>query len=203
MTTPSALNHDVYYHIYNRGNNRENIFIETRNYAYFLTLYSKYIEPVADTFAYCLLRNHFHLLVRIKTIEEIQTFRVFETRKVSTPSQQFGNFFNAYAKAINAATARVGSLFQKPFGRIPVQSDAHLYRLITYIHKNPEKHGFVADFRDWPHSSYRALLSTKPTRVQRDAVLALFGSLENLQTAHIKHIENSVINYLISEDFDD
>ncbi|MBN1976347.1 MAG: hypothetical protein JW918_03000, partial [Anaerolineae bacterium] len=60
------LEHGQYYHIYNRGNNGENIFIEERNYSYFLGLYAKYIEPIADTFAYVLLRNHFHLLVRIK-----------------------------------------------------------------------------------------------------------------------------------------
>jgi REP element-mobilizing transposase RayT len=55
-----------YYHVLNRGNNRENLFIEERNYAYFLQLYGKYISPIADTFAYCLLRNHFHLLIRVK-----------------------------------------------------------------------------------------------------------------------------------------
>jgi REP element-mobilizing transposase RayT len=59
-----------YYHIYNRGNNGENIFREERNYRYFLQLYVKYIVPIAVTYAYCLLANHFHLLVRIKTEDE-------------------------------------------------------------------------------------------------------------------------------------
>ena len=54
-------------HIYNRGNNRENLFKEAKNYPYFLKLYSKHVERVASTFAYCLLRNHFHFFVRIKT----------------------------------------------------------------------------------------------------------------------------------------
>lgn len=48
-----------YYHIYNRGNNGEDIFLEARNYDYFLNLYQKYISPIAETFAYCLLKNHF------------------------------------------------------------------------------------------------------------------------------------------------
>ena len=61
----------VIYHIYNRGNNEEDIFIEERNYNYFMKLYAKYIMPVAETYAYCLLRNHFHLMVRIKSPEEI------------------------------------------------------------------------------------------------------------------------------------
>lgn len=57
----------VTYHIYYRGNNGETIFPEEQNYANFMQLYSKYIAPIADTFAYCLLRNHFHFLIRIKT----------------------------------------------------------------------------------------------------------------------------------------
>ena len=72
------------YHIYTRGNNRENLFFEARNYRHFLRLYGRYIEPVADTFAYCLLRNHLHLLVYVKTVEEQEaTYQQTQTRRVS------------------------------------------------------------------------------------------------------------------------
>jgi len=66
VSKPIPLQPGKYYYIYNRGNNRENIFLEERNYPYFLRHYARHIEPVADTFVYCLLRNHFHFLVRIK-----------------------------------------------------------------------------------------------------------------------------------------
>lgn len=56
-----------FYHIYNRGNNGGDIFFDDENYNYFLKLLAKYITPVADIYAYCLMRNHFHLLVRIKS----------------------------------------------------------------------------------------------------------------------------------------
>ncbi len=195
-----------YYHIYNRGNNQENIFREERNYPYFLKLYAQDIEPIADTFAYCLLRNHFHLLVRIKSLEEQE-----ETRRVSREAtlrvckdagQQFGNFFNAYAKAINKAYRRTGSLFQHPFGRIEVTSDAYFVQLVTYIHQNPQKHGFVADFRDWPYSWYHTLLVTKPTRLKRDEVLAWFGGVDNLEAAHCQEVAHRQIAALAPEDFD-
>ena len=124
MTKPAALQHGSYYHFYNRGNNRENIFIEERNYAYFLQLYARHITGIADTYAYCLLRNHFHFLVRIKTVEEIEILKASKHLKAASPSQQFGNLFNAYTKAINNAYGRTGSLFQNPFGRILVTSDA-------------------------------------------------------------------------------
>lgn len=107
MPYPAPLQPGGYYHIFNRGNNRENIFIEERNYDYFMQLYSRHVQPVADTHAFCLLRNHFHLLVRIQD-------------QTGLPSQAFSNFFNAYVKAINKAYGRTGALFQRPFGRISV-----------------------------------------------------------------------------------
>jgi putative transposase len=66
MKPLSPLQPGLYYHVFNRGNNGEDLFREERNYSFFLKLYGKYITPVADTYAYCLLRNHFHVLLRIK-----------------------------------------------------------------------------------------------------------------------------------------
>ena len=189
MTSPSPLLYDTHYHIYNRGVNREDIFVEERNYKLFLTLYEKHISPVVDTFAYCLLKNHFHVSVRIKSEEEILATRKTlreKTLKVSMPgpkqevpvsfashvesspgkplgfdssrvgsryvSDQFSNFFNAYAKTINKAYGRTGSLFQHPFGRVPITTDRQFWNVIAYIHQNPQKHGFVKDFRDWTPS---------------------------------------------------
>ena len=56
-----------YFHVYNRGVNGHSLFTETRNYPYFLELYAHYLEPVVETFAYCLLNNHFHFLLRVRT----------------------------------------------------------------------------------------------------------------------------------------
>ena len=147
MTSPSPLLYNSYYHIYNRGNNRENIFVEERNYAYFLNLFEKHVAPVADLYAYCLLRNHFHMLVRVKPEEEIKSRRVSETLRDSNPekplgsdypSKKFSDFFNAYAKAINKAYNRTGSLFQHPFGRVLVTSDRQFWNVIAYIHQNSQ-----------------------------------------------------------------
>ncbi|MBI1800097.1 MAG: transposase [Chloroflexi bacterium] len=66
MSKPAPLAYGQYYHIYSRGNNRGDIFKDTRNYAYFLKLYAHHIEPIADTYAYCLMRNHFHVLIRVR-----------------------------------------------------------------------------------------------------------------------------------------
>src|SRR3982751_6807851 len=98
------------YHIYNRGNNRENIFREERNYPYFLSLWKNHVHPIVETFAYSLLPNHFHMVVRIR-YEKLNNGHTIHTveKKVS---RHFSNFFNAYAKSINKAYERRGSLFQ-------------------------------------------------------------------------------------------
>ena len=201
MQTVVPLEPGQYYHIYNRGVNRTNIFIEDRNYAYFMRLYAKHITPVAETYAYCLLRNHFHLLVRIRPHRVASdtglAVSALNRREVS---HAFNNLLNGYAKAINKAYQRTGALFQHHFGRIPVTTDRYFLALTHYIHYNPQKHGFVADFREWPYSSYSALLSEVPTRLQRAAVLEWFGGPHGLRQFHAAPADERPIAHLIGED---
>ena len=187
MPRPEPLQYGQYYHIYNRANGGEALFPEQRNYPYFLELYARYIEPVAETYAYCLLRNQFHFLARMRTPEEQEVYqKILEVSeiKVLDLSRQFSKLFNSYAKAINNMYDRTGSLFEHPFHRIEVDTDTHFGRLVTYIHQNPQKHGLADDFRDWPFSSYEAILSRRPTRVQRDGVVEWFGGLDGFVEFH-------------------
>ncbi len=203
MTSPSPLLYDTYYHIYNRGNNRENIFIQERNYEYFLNLYFKYIAPIAETFAYCLLRNHFHVLLRTRAEEEItETLTRKPLGAEQYLSQQFSNFFNAYAKAINKAYGRTGSLFQHPFGRVPVTTDRQFWNVIAYIHQNPQKHGFVKDFREWKWSSYGIILVEKPTKLRRDVVLDWFGGKESYLEMHQQWVTDANAKWFAEDDYD-
>jgi len=224
MTSPSSLLYDTYYHIYNRGNNGENIFIQERNYEHFLNLHFKYIEPIAETFAYCLLRNHFHMLVRVKSEEEIK-----ETLKVSLVNQRhvrqnnpankyaswagkplgsnyaskkFSDFFNAYAKAINKAYTRTGSLFEHPFGRVPVTTGRQFWNVIAYIHQNPQKHKFVEDFRNWKWSSYGIIIAEKPTKLSREAVLDWFGGKQGYLELHEKWVSDADSKWFAEDDHD-
>lgn len=65
------LEYGNYYHIYNHAAGNRDLFYEPANYQYFLGLYDKYILPIADTYAWVLMKNHFHLLVRMKAKEEM------------------------------------------------------------------------------------------------------------------------------------
>ncbi len=186
------------YHIYNRGNNGENIFVEPRNYRYFLHLYAKHVEPIATTYAFCLLRNHFHLFVRICETDGASG-KLLDS---CSARQHFANLFNAYAKAINKAYQRSGSLFQEHFGRIEVTSETYFAILIRYIHRNPQKHGFVTDFRDYPYSSYHVFLGDRPTRLPRAEVLEWFGNRTRFARLHDTDDEMQPIAHLIAEGFD-
>ncbi len=194
MSNPVPLQYGQYYHLYNRGNNRENLFVEERNYRYFLRLYAHHVAPIAETYAYCLLRNHFHFLLRIRDVADLADQR--------PPSRYVSNFFNAYARAFNKAYERSGALFQRPFGRVRITSDAQLSWLVTYIHHNPQKHRFAVDFRTWPYSSYHAHLSSKTTRPERDEVLAWFQGVSAFRQAHERQVEGRLLPALAPDDFD-
>ena len=201
MTNPAPLHWGQTYHIYSRGNDRGNLFFEERNYPYFLRLYGQHMHPIAETHAYCLLPNHLHLLVRIRDQEEVAAHHGQKTAD-RKPSQALSNLLNAYARSINHTYGRTGSLFQRPFGRKPVTSDGYLSWLVIYIHRNPQKHRLVADFREWPYSSYHSLLAAQPTRLQREEVLAWFDGAAGFVAAHEQGGDEERIASMIDEDFD-
>jgi REP element-mobilizing transposase RayT len=276
-----------YYHIYNRGNNGENLFVEERNYPYFLQLYARHIFPIADTYAYCLMKNHFHLLVRprqkdltglnsrpdltgledlsglssgpnltglkdlsglgssskpnLTGLKDLSGFDSSSKPNLtgledlsglgssskpnltglkdlsgfdssSKPnltgledlsgfnySKSFSDFFNAYTKTINKTYHRTGSLFEKPFKRLLVDSDSYLVHLVSYIHRNPQKHGFTNDFRTYPHSSYYTIQQQKRSRLESQQVLEWFDNLQSFENYHWQSDE-LVIRHLIEED---
>ena len=165
-----VLEKDYYYHIYNRGINGVNIFENENNKIYFLKQFSKYLSHKVSVFAYCLMNNHFHFVIRLNSDEKEVT-------------QAFSNLFNSYAKAFNKQTNRTGSLFEKHFKRIKLKNEIYLKQLIVYIHLNP-KHHFDINFKDYRFSSYQAFLSDKETKIERNEVLELFGDFENFIFCH-------------------
>ncbi|MGL2986955.1 transposase [Flavobacterium sp. RSSA_27] len=202
MEIKQPILHGNYYHIYNRGNNGIDIFFENENYYHFLRLYAKYIEPIAETYAWCLLKNHFHLLVRIKEkVEIVQnelTYSTTEKPKTIDPSRQFSHLFNAYTQAVNKRHNRTGSLFETTFERKLVSSEKYFQQLIFYIHNNPVHHGFVNQMSLYPWSSYETIISNKPTKLKRSEVIELFGDVENFLFYHNQQQNsNEIINLII------
>lgn len=176
------------YHIYNRGINRCPIFKTKSNYEYFLHLYENYIDPVVDTYAFALLNNHFHFLVRVKDLDEAFNSLTGKWEPVRlkslSPSRQFSHLFNAYAKAYNKQEKRSGALFERPFKRIEVDNSQYFKNLVVYIHRNPVKHKLRDDINDYPWSSYGNYISIKPSFMAKETVLGWFDSVGNFKLLH-------------------
>jgi len=192
-----ALEPSYYYHFYNRGNNKENLFIEEDNYFYFLSLIKKYLSSIAIIYSYCLLPNHFHLILRIKE----DTFLPENIKKGKTAIHQpFSNLFNAYTKAFNKKYNRTGSLFQKHPKRILIKNETYLRNLIVYVNTNPSHHE-IANFSEYKFSSYQALISSKPTLLNRNELIKLFDDLDNFKYVHQnKKMNFDLIRNLIIDD---
>lgn len=153
------------YHIYNRGINSCPIFTEATNYEHFQTLYEKHISPVADTFAWVLMGNHFHFAVRIKKLDKFANEDDEKTQKYI--NQRFSNLFNAYSKAFNKRYERSGSLFEHSFERKLIPDLDYLKKTILYIHDNPVHHGFCSHPLEYPWSSYLSYISLDNNKLQR------------------------------------
>jgi REP element-mobilizing transposase RayT len=172
-----------YFHIYNRGVNGETLFKEKRNYYYFLQQYKFYCADVMDTLAYCLLKNHFHLLVYIKENVEVPR-RDGQGMFKMNASKQLGHFFNSYAQAINKAHNRTGPLFESPFERKLVDDENYIMAMIYYCHGNAVHHGFVTDLREWEFSSYHSIVANDSSIVATTEVIKRFGSISRFEEAH-------------------
>ena len=88
MVELTPLYPETVYHIYNHANGEENIFRSNENYYYFLKKYTEYIHPIAETHAYCLMPNHFHLMVRIRSEKEILEYLQVKKPTLLTPDLQ-------------------------------------------------------------------------------------------------------------------
>ena len=199
---PEKVQYDKFYHIYSHGVGNRDLFKEADNYEFFLDLYDKYMVPVANTYAWVLMPNHVHFVVKFKSEEEVKAYITSITDRVSnsardkndnplkigTPSQQFGKLFNAYAQSFNKWTGARGPLFERPFKRKQVENIHYLKNLILYIHKNPVHHQFCEHPLDYPWSSYLSCISIKPTKLKRDEVIGWFDDEANFKTSHDEKI---------------
>lgn len=182
---------EKFYHIYNHANGHDNLFREQKNYIYFLEKYKFHVGPIAETIAWCLMPNHFHLLIKIKSEEEISSaFPKFGTLekledKLKFLSKQFSNFFSSYSQSYNKMYLRRGSLFLKNFKRKEITDESYLRNLILYIHLNPIKHGFTKNITGWKWTTYSSFPKVNSTLLD-----FLFDNQKNYQYVHEYSIDS-------------
>ena len=194
-----TLDADGFYHIYNRGINGCNVYICEENYRFFLKQFSKYLIEYVDVYAYCLMPNHFHFLIKIKTeIKTIVKVPNFDNGKLidkknlaiekglhstdSIVSKQIGKFISSYTQAFNKVNVRSGALFESPFKRKRIDNYDYLKNLILYIHLNPQD--IKQDYKNYKFSSYFGIISNLKTNIVKEVIIEIFGDLENFIYTH-------------------
>ena len=150
-----------FYHIYNRSHSGKLIFNHPDDYDLFFYLMKQHLCGWMDFYSYCLLKNHFHFLTRIKEFAWVGNSDFEITHK--SVSNQFRNFFIAYAASVNKNQRLHGGIFSTPFRRILIDSEAYFTQALFYINHNAVHHKICKSITDYSYSAYNSLISgTKP-----------------------------------------
>ncbi len=172
------------------------MFLHYDDYDLFIFRVHKYILPVAEIYAYSLIPNHYHMMVKIKSYEALLAYAKSQTLSFQEKDmwinkmilKQLSDFQNSYCKKINFKYKRKGSLFIKRIRRVSVESDKQFISTVFYIHKNPVHHSISKDIRDWPFSSYHQYLDDGNLLINPEPVLQNFGGKEHFLQFHNQKI---------------
>jgi putative transposase len=150
-----------FHHIYNRGNDKQTIFFQERNYNFFLQKVEKYIAPNADLVAWCLMPNHFHFLIRANSCST----KIVKEKPIPINALTEGIrlMLSSYTKAIQKQESITGNLFQQKTKFKCV--DEYLPTVFHYIHQNALKAKLVNRLEDWKWSSIQEYLGRVKTQL--------------------------------------
>lgn len=201
------LEPEKFYHIYNHAVHQNNLFLEQKDYHLFLARLQKYLCPISEIYSYCLMPNHYHILLKIKDFDTLKIFFILDNKKIQASdfnisdniTHQIGSFQNSYTKRINKKYNRKGALFIQSFRRKVVKKEAYLYKLVHYIHFNPVHHHFIKDFSLWTYSSYQEILKNSNYIVDVEKAINLFANIEDFKQFHSQKPDEKLV--LLMEDF--
>ncbi|MFO8128876.1 MAG: hypothetical protein R6T99_03115 [Bacteroidales bacterium] len=184
---------DSYYHIYNRAVRDNTLFYTESDMIIFLRKFRKFVMPYLNVLGFCLLPNHFHLIVKTVDSNDSQHFP-------SLISEQFRKLFISHAVDINREEIREGTLFERPYRRIRIESENYLKYLLFYVHYNPEKHNIAYKFQDYRYSSYSLCFRKDQSIIDREFVSGLFNNdYGEYLEFHKHHHDEKIIKDLILE----
>lgn len=168
MSRPLRIQYpDAWYHLMNRGRRREEVYVDASDYLAFIDL----LREASEIFnvriaAYCLMSNHYHLLIQ-------------------TPDGNVSRFMRhvngIYTQKFNKRHGHDGPLFRGRYRSILIDQDSYLLELVRYIHRNPFDSGLENVFGQYPWSSHRGYVSNakKWKWLCKDFILSLFSENKN------------------------
>jgi REP element-mobilizing transposase RayT len=168
-----------YYHVYNRGANRADIFLNDKDYVFLLKQVKDHLKEFDVTaIVYCLMSNHYHFILRQNGKAKINDFMQ-------------AVFFN-YSSSFNTIHKHSGTLFEGPFQAILVDKNEYLLHLCRYIHRNPLEAGMVVKPEQWHYFNYAEFIGKRNgTLIDHEFVKINFGTPEAY--------EDFVMNYVPPE----
>lgn len=199
--TPLLSNH--IYHLQSWANGNEQLFREEENYRFFLERFIKFAYPIAELYSYCLLPDHFDLVVRIRNIQDLEKhYNLLKPESEFDATQSsafvmkcFSNMLNSYAKSFNKVYQRRGSVFIDYVRRVEIKSNEELCNTIIQIHKAPLHFGYCKRIEKWKWSSYKNYISCFPFIIATNKILELFGGRNKFFTCHRTARNNQPLYY--------
>jgi putative transposase len=212
MPTPAKLKAsftaNYYYHFVCKSIDGILLFPDVSDYLVFTDRFKKFTDEFLETWSFCLLPNHTHHIVKIKSSETIKnsianfplanrtkamlSFLDDSTNEITFDKmidRQMNSFLVSYANYYNNKYQRQGGIFQKPFKRIAIDDDVHLQQAIIYTHANAQKHGITKDYKKYPFSSYAAIIKANEYYTNSKNVIAFFGGIEKFIQIHNSQVE--------------
>ncbi len=188
---------DCTYHIYNRSN--ELIFYNRENYLFFLRKIRNHIPAYADIIAYCLMPNHFHLILKVNGVG-VQFSEKKKREDMQLISQVLGTILSSYTQALNKQIGRKGNLFaHKTKSKILNDSKGdYALNCFMYVHQNPLMAKLVDKIEDWEFSSYPDYIGQRNgTLVNKQLGLDMF----HLNPKELYEITNFQIQDKLEENY--
>jgi hydroxymethylpyrimidine/phosphomethylpyrimidine kinase len=173
-----SLQPNAYFHIYNSGEKNQVVFTDEAQYTYFISLMQYHLSPMADILAYCLLPNHVHLVLQMKSENALPA------QWKNNLAQPFANLFLSFNQSIQKQSGSGSILFQKAYKIHAIQNEEQLVKSIVEVHTNSEKHQIAEDFRQYPYSSFQNILLKKDRVVDGNRCVAHFNNLDNYLKQH-------------------
>jgi putative transposase len=192
-----------FYHVYNRGNNRQPIFFNERNYLFFLKKVREQLLPFSEIIAFCLMPNHFHFLLRANE-DGLKERNSFGGKPMQELAYRIGILLSSYSQAINKQNKTTGSLFQqKTKAKILYETDngsgiSYFEQCFHYIHQNPMVARIVKNLSDWPYSSYPDYTGLrKGTLCAKEIFYAVTGlNSEDIKNKTMEKIDEKILKKL-------